>query len=283
MLEELVTAASKVGLEVHMGKTAILTNSVRAHGGAIKVLDGHVAIKSDTDYLGRKLSFHELHDIEIQSRIDKAWKKFFACQSELCGKHVDLRSKLRLFQAVVTPSLLYGSGTWTLSANREKEIRTAQRRMLRWMVGSRRHVVPQEQHHTDHDASYSSTDEEGEEQSNDTDEEQILEPWQDWIQRVTHVAEDMLKKCNLDDWVTAQKRKKFRWAGHLARRADKRWSTTLLRFQPLHGYRDRGHPVKRWADDINRLFMSKGYAKDAWLDIAQDRERWTSFEEEFIQ
>ena len=58
-----------------------------------------------------------------------------SAKTELCGRHVRLRVRLKLFNAVVTPTFLYGSGTWTMTAERERRIRTTQRRMLRWMPG----------------------------------------------------------------------------------------------------------------------------------------------------
>eukprot|EP00973_Karenia_brevis_P054834 7623296-Karenia_brevis.AAC.1 len=93
----------------------------------------------------------------------------------------------------------------------------------------------------------------------------------------------MLKKCHVDDWVSAQREKKWHWAGHLARRTDSRWSSLLLKFQPRCGHRNRGHPVKRWCDDIIHFFVTRGYAKDAWMDVAQDRDRWIALESDYVQ
>lgn len=55
-------------------------------------------------------------------------------RSELCGKHI-IKDKFKLFNAVITPTVLYGSTAWTMNAERTKLIQTAQRRMLRWMLG----------------------------------------------------------------------------------------------------------------------------------------------------
>eukprot|EP00973_Karenia_brevis_P066770 9283285-Karenia_brevis.AAC.1 len=85
------------------------------------------------------------------------------------------------------------------------------------MVGSKRKVVrPARGKPLQDDLLYSSSDEEPLPEDASQSDAEVLEPWQDWIVRVTHLAEDALKKCNLDDWVAAQKRKKWRWAGHVA-------------------------------------------------------------------
>eukprot|EP00973_Karenia_brevis_P033246 4586825-Karenia_brevis.AAC.1 len=72
-----------------------------------------LATTDNTEYLGRRLCLGSLHTSEIDSRLEKAWKKFFAWKSDLCG-------------------------TWTLTAERERKIRSVQRRMLRWILGTGR-------------------------------------------------------------------------------------------------------------------------------------------------
>eukprot|EP00973_Karenia_brevis_P060616 8430276-Karenia_brevis.AAC.1 len=133
MLEGLVQAASTTGLQIHMGKTKALTNCPGHGGNTLKVLGSRVSILHEddsTEYLGKRLSLTSVHDTEISARIEKAWKKFFSLKKELCGKHISLKSKIRLLNATVTPVVLYGSGSWTMTSHRENELRTAQRRML---------------------------------------------------------------------------------------------------------------------------------------------------------
>ena len=45
------------------------------------------------------------------------------------------------------------------------------------------------------------------------------ESWVEWVKRTTHIVEEQLAKTGLDDWVTAVRRKLWRWAGHLATEA----------------------------------------------------------------
>ena len=52
-----------------------------------------------------------------------------------------------------------------------------------------------------------------------------LEVWVEWILRTTGIVEAQTRKIGLDDWRVAIRRKKWRRAGHLARREDGRWST----------------------------------------------------------
>ena len=49
-----------------------------------------------------------------------------------------LKDKLRLFEAVVTPTILYGAAAWTLTEDMEMLLRTARRKMMRLIFGAHR-------------------------------------------------------------------------------------------------------------------------------------------------
>ena len=46
------------------------------------------------------------------------------------------------------------------------------------------------------------------------------------------------------------KQDKWRWAGHVAKRNDHRWTIRLTEWQPREGKRRRGRQKRRWRDDI---------------------------------
>ena len=94
MLGDLAEEARKAGLELHFGKTKILSNmqvrrgvSAAPHadvlGQPVEVLpfDGSVA------YLGREVAFADHQDVELQNRLSKAWAKFMVHKEELCSRH----------------------------------------------------------------------------------------------------------------------------------------------------------------------------------------------------
>eukprot|EP00973_Karenia_brevis_P095134 12425838-Karenia_brevis.AAC.1 len=279
MLKDLISHSLLVGLEIHAGKTKILTNCSSVRRTSLQVLGHNLQILGPTgsvDYLGRKLCMGCPHDVELDSRLEKAWRKFFALKSELCGKYYLLSARLKLFQATVGSCFLYGSGTWTLTAAREAKIRSAQRRMLRWMLGARRRLVLQA--NSEEEKTSSEEEPEPEEEGGEGDME--LETWLAWLRRATHTAEEHLQRCGLDDWVTAVRRKKWRWAGHVARRSDGRWASRLVGWAPSNGYRRPGHPCKRWADDLR--VCCRWASVGSWLDVAQDRDAWNALEETFV-
>ena len=290
MIDDLVLAAGEAGLSIHMGKTKVLSNDPANQGGSLKLERGAAEMmpfNGSTAYLGKQLSCHEIHDMKLSARLDKAWKKFFLLKTDLCGRHVSLQARLKLFNASVTSTVLYGSGTWTMTADRERKLRTTQRRMLRWMLGShwRR---PREQSDQSSSSSGSDTDgsepEETEEDQKGTTDKKQEESWVDWIQRCTRIVEHQLGKAGVDDWVAAQRRRKWRLAGHTARRQDGRWSETLLDWEPICGHRSRGHPPKRWTNDLDAFFFHlDGVPRWIWKATAQDREKWQVLEDSFVE
>ena len=86
----------------------------------------------------------------------------------------------------------------------------------------------------------------------------------------------------MDDWVTGQRLRKWRLAGHTSRRMDGRWSTFMLDWCPSRGKRSRGHPDLRWNDDIREFVNSLGLSNDiTWRDLADNREGWALLAHDF--
>eukprot|EP00973_Karenia_brevis_P019994 2744639-Karenia_brevis.AAC.1 len=112
----------------------------------------------------------------------------------------------------------------------------------------------------------------------------MLENWIDWIRRTTSIAEGHLHKIVLDDWVHAARRRKFKFAGHVARREDGRWSTQVSTWIPETGYRQIGRPKRRWRDVLDTFFQRLwGVTIGFWQVPAQDRERWKRLERTFVE
>jgi hypothetical protein len=131
---------------IHMGKTKVLTNTpdeernepshMEVQGERVDIM----GVDASTKYLGRALSFGLLHETEIQHRVNCGWAKFNQYRRELCCRHYPLFECLRLFDAAVTPTVLYGCGSWAVNKGDEITLRTAQRKMLRKIVQvGRRH------------------------------------------------------------------------------------------------------------------------------------------------
>ena len=62
------------------------------------------------------------------------------------------------------------------------------------------------------------------------------------------------------------KQLKWRWAGHVARMNDNRWTKRLIDWHPYYEKQSRKKPNTRWKDKIEK------FAGVAWPRLAQDRQ-----------
>ena len=102
----------------------------------------------------------------------------------------------------------------------------------------------------------------------------------DWIPRATHFAEEALSSVGGESWVISQRRRKWRWAGRVARLADERWTLQTLLWEPLEGSRGVGRPMLRWTDAFVSYFNTiHGANGHDWMLYAQQPEAWHEHEE----
>ena len=127
MMSDIQAEAALHGLQLHPEKTKVLTNArqqLRAsihHGpSSIEVLGPSGAVK----YLGRKLAIQDCHDDEFNNRIAAAWASFTARKGELVNKRYPFKARLRLFNATVGATVLYGSEALTLRQDQRRRLRT---------------------------------------------------------------------------------------------------------------------------------------------------------------
>ena len=297
MLTDLSIAAADAGLSLHPEKTKVLRNRwigsrkvpnhVTANGMEIEVL----GVDGNTKYLGRKLTFTDPHQTEVESRIASAWKKFHVQKQELMNRDFSLNDRLRLFHGTVTPTVLYGCEAWTMTADLEQRLRVAQRQMLRMML-----QMPRRRIQTTSDTDRS----EGEEQQGQIDgidisTDESLEPWQEWIRRSTREVEHRMGRLKIEDWVTLQRRRKWRWANKVAISTQEAWGPLVLKWDPsphLGVFQNRriGRPKLRWADDIKRyLYWTLHTTTPAesinprfdntWLEYARSTSHWKQLED----
>ena len=86
----------------------------------------------------------------------------------------------------------------------------------------------------------------------------------------------------MTDVVEFANRLRWRWAGHVARMNDNRWTVRLNEWRPRTGKRSSGRPARRWRDDIQEYAREVANA-DVWSRAAKDRKLWKGLEEGFAR
>ena len=115
MLDILIEELDVVGLLLNHKKTKVLTTeadhqdeATLATGEPIKILGPEASHK----WLGRMLSTNAQHPFkdDLDTRLSAANRAFFKRRSSLCCRQIPLGTRLRLFEATVTPVACYAAG-----------------------------------------------------------------------------------------------------------------------------------------------------------------------------
>ena len=133
----------------------------------------------------------------------------------LTNKKVALKLRLKFFDSIVTCTVLYGCQCWTMTQAQQTQLRTARRRMLRWIVATRR--SPEE-------------------------------TWVEYVKRATTIAEKQAADSKLSEWTTLHNIRKLEFAALMSLRNDGRWTERLLRWTPwfkAFPRRSQGRPALR--------------------------------------
>ena len=104
-----------------------------------------------------------------------------------------------------------------------------------------------------------------------------LEDWVDFSRRAKHRVEELADQMSMQDWVHIQRRRKWQFAGKVARQQDGRLSRQILEWRPNCGHgRSQGRPKTRWADQLG------SFAGGDWMDLALNADDWDIAEEAFV-
>ena len=236
MLCEFKTSTDAVGLRIHPDKTKILSNQDKLKAKEVTVSNIKIEVLAQGDsarYLGQKITFEVQETEEIKNRLKAAWAAFHKYRQEWTSKDYRLCHRLRLFNMVITPTITYASGTWTLTLKHEKMIKTAQRKMLRLFVQTKRKYKPKKvtaskkEEGTDkladeeNQGTSDKETEEGSEQNSNKDKDSDVsfqeevdeeidateheEDWIEYIKRSTKEAEEHEEKQRIPCWIETQK------------------------------------------------------------------------------
>ena len=175
----------------------------------------------------------------------------------LTNKHVALKLRLKFFDSVCSPTILFGLATLPLSKSQLRRLDVTQRKMLRTIVGW---------------VAVDSTD------------------WKTTMQRMNEKLGAALRLYPISLWSDAVFRKQFRLSACVCRHLE-RWPAAATFWNPPDNagryftnqpFRKRGRPQVRWDDNLWK-FGEMQFQQKTWSIPARHTALWRSFENEYVQ
>ena len=89
------------------------------------------------------------------------------------------------------------------------------------------------------------------------------------VKRTDHISNELLRKTSkVEDAVNQAEQAKMRWAGHVARSSDGRWTRAVTEWLPLDIKRPISRTATRWWDSLRQDIGRN------WMGLARDRKAW---------
>ena len=88
---------------------------------------------------------------------------------------------------------------------------------------------------------------------------------------------EIRQRTKINDILEEITKLKWKWAGHVARMKDNRWTVRCTEWQVRDGKRSKGRPRRRWRDDIQQWLGA------TWSRKAKDRQKLRDLSEGYVQ
>ena len=128
----------KLEMEVNTSKckTMIVNNKTEDEVREIDINGKNLEKVTAYEYLGSVISEDGKIDLDIANRINKSVKIYYALNKTVFGKReIDMKTKLRVYNAIVVPILTYASESWAIKDKHEGKINAAEMKYLRKIAG----------------------------------------------------------------------------------------------------------------------------------------------------
>ena len=137
-LRKLDESLTRWKMKMNWEKTEVMKVGKERGHCCVEVRDRRLESVEVVKYLGVMISGDGRMEEEIRSRIGKA-ARVIGVLNEPVWKRKELsrRTKLRVYNAIVVPTLVYGSETWVLNKQQESAIQAVEMRVLRRIAEKR--------------------------------------------------------------------------------------------------------------------------------------------------
>ena len=131
-------SAKAFGLKIIIKKTEVIYQpppGVVTTGLSIKIDGQDLVVASKFKYLGSIVSNDNKLDAELTSRMSKASSAFGRLKRRVWdNRHLTLKTKCAVYQAIVLSTLLYGVESWTVYKNTAQKLNSFTMRHLRYIM-----------------------------------------------------------------------------------------------------------------------------------------------------
>ncbi|XP_063585836.1 uncharacterized protein LOC134763209 [Penaeus indicus] len=135
LIDRFSTSCAEFGLTISLRKTQVMGQDVSS-APSISIGDHTLEVVDKFIYLGSTISSNLSLDAELNTRIGKAATTMARLTKRVWDNTMlTTNTKMRVYQACVLSTLLYGSETWTLYSVQERRLNTFHLRCLRRLLG----------------------------------------------------------------------------------------------------------------------------------------------------
>uniref|UniRef100_A0A8D8Q0R7 Craniofacial development protein 2 n=1 Tax=Cacopsylla melanoneura TaxID=428564 RepID=A0A8D8Q0R7_9HEMI len=229
--------AKEVGLKINTEKTKymLISKNTETRLNTTVIINNQTFEQvTDFKYLGVTINENNRIEPEIRNRMNNACRSLYSMNHILISKRISKNAKLKIYDTIIKPVLLYGSETWPIKQNILLKMQAFENRILRKIFGP----------------------------TIDQDTNMLR-------RRKNRELEEMYNKPMISNVIQA---KVLQWAGHVAR-ADAPSNIKRTLDLQYNQARAIGRPRIKWEDGVENTLRSIGIQEE-WRSIAQDRHEW---------